>query len=582
MNYNSAGVRGGSIFNSGKLTALKINSNFNKAKDGGAIYTNFEMLISNSKLNNNKAANDGGVIYSESLLTIDKSEFSSNEALIGGVIYNSCNKVNINNSNFLSNKANEAAAIYALDDCSIMNSKFEKNQILHSHGTIYVMKGNINISNTLFKSNSASDEGTCIFINDGNILINNSQFISNTARSYGAAIDNSGNMSIVDSLFDSNQAYGAGAIDNGGDLIIKNSIFKNNKVIKNGGAIDNKGNMIILGSIFENNMANGDGGAVIARRATNISHSILYNNNDANGHAIFNQTWDECSFNNNWWGSNNPNFDKIFNFKVPYNFKWIIMKFTSSSNLLQYRNANLIITFDEMRDMNNNVSKLNSSNSLPDFKLKLSLNNDDYYVSEGYAKLSVQIKNAEYVSAKINEQSISLSIAKNPISIMSKNLVEDYDGKLKYNARIIDSFGKGVGCLDAVLKLASKVYHVKTDAIGYVSKTFSLTPGKYKVSLSCEGKMANNKISIKKVLKAKNASKKNSKKIRYQASLKTSKGKPIVGKKIIFKIKGKTYSAKTNKNGIATVAFKNLKVGKYKITVKYLKSQVNVKLKIKR
>lgn len=82
LNYNSAGTRGGSLFNSGKLTALKINSNFNTAKDGGAIYTNSEMILSNSKLNNNKAEN-GGVIYSESLLTVDKSEFSSNEALIG-------------------------------------------------------------------------------------------------------------------------------------------------------------------------------------------------------------------------------------------------------------------------------------------------------------------------------------------------------------------------------------------------------------------------------------------------------------------------------------------------------------------
>lgn len=581
LNYNSAGTRGGSLFNSGKLTALKINSNFNTAKDGGAIYTNSEMILSNSKLNNNKAEN-GGVIYSESLLTVDKSEFSSNEALIGGVIYNSLNRVNITDSNFLCNKANEAAAIYTLDDCSILNSKFEKNQIMHSHGTIYVMKGNINISNTIFYSNSASDEGTCIFINEGNILINNSQFILNTAKSYGAAIDNSGNLNIVDSLFDGNQAYGAGAIDNGGDLIIKNSIFKNNKVIKNGGAIDNKGNMIILGSILENNMANGQGGAIIARRATNISHSIIYNNHDANGYAIFNQTWDECSFNNNWWGSNDPNFEKIFNFNVSDDFKWIIMKFTSSSNLLQYKNANLILSLNEVRDRNNNVSNLDSLELLPSFKFDLSLNNNDYYVSKGYVNLFVPIKNAEYVTAKINDQSISLSIGKNPISFRSNNIVEDYDGKITFKARIVDSFGNGVSGLDVVIKMASKAYHVKTDAKGYVSKTFSLTPGKYKVSLTCEGKKVNNKITIKKVLKAKNASKKKSKKIRYQASLKTSKGKPIVGKKIIFKIKGKKYSAKTNKKGIATVAFKNLKVGKYKITVKYLNSYVKTTLKVKK
>lgn len=51
--------------------------------------------------------------------------------------------------------------------------------------------------------------------------------------------------------------------------------------------------------------------------------------------------------------------------------------------------------------------------------------------------------------------------------------------------------------------------------------------------------------------------------------------------KITFKIKSKTYSAKTNKKGVATVKFKNLKVGKYKITVKYLNSKVKATLKIK-
>ena len=72
------------------------------------------------------------------------------------------------------------------------------------------------------------------------------------------------------------------------------------------------------------------------------------------------------------------------------------------------------------------------------------------------------------------------------------------------------------------------------------------------------------------------------KKIKDYVSLKTSKGKAIAGKKVTFKIKGKTYTAKTNKKGIATVKFKNLKVGKYRITVKYLNSQVKTTLKVKK
>ena len=83
-------------------------------------------------------------------------------------------------------------------------------------------------------------------------------------------------------------------------------------------------------------------------------------------------------------------------------------------------------------------------------------------------------------------------------------------------------------------------------------------------------------------MKASNKKVKKAKKINYKATLKTSKGKPIKGKKITFKIKGKTYSAKTNKKGIATVTFKNLKAGKYTVVVKYIKSTVRKTLKVKK
>ncbi len=80
----------------------------------------------------------------------------------------------------------------------------------------------------------------------------------------------------------------------------------------------------------------------------------------------------------------------------------------------------------------------------------------------------------------------------------------------------------------------------------------------------------------------KSTTKKKAKIIKYAASLKNSKGKPIAGKKVTFKIKGKAYVAKTNKKGIAKVSFKNLKVAMYSILIKYLNSQVKATLKIKK
>lgn len=82
---------------------------------------------------------------------------------------------------------------------------------------------------------------------------------------------------------------------------------------------------------------------------------------------------------------------------------------------------------------------------------------------------------------------------------------------------------------------------------------------------------------------AKKITVKKGKKIKYQAKLLNNKGKALKGKKITFKIKGKTYSAKTNKKGVATIKVtQNLKVGKYAVTIKYLKDSIKKTLTIKK
>ena len=53
------------------------------------------------------------------------------------------------------------------------------------------------------------------------------------------------------------------------------------------------------------------------------------------------------------------------------------------------------------------------------------------------------------------------------------------------------------------------------------------------------------------------------------ATFKTAKGNPIVGKSVKFTVNGKTYSAKTNDKGVATVKVSLNKKGTYNFTVKY-------------
>lgn len=82
--------------------------------------------------------------------------------------------------------------------------------------------------------------------------------------------------------------------------------------------------------------------------------------------------------------------------------------------------------------------------------------------------------------------------------------------------------------------------------------------------------------------------KKSAKKLNVKVTLKTSAKKPIKGKKVVLKIKGKKYNAKTNKKGVATFKvkknlLKKLKAGKkYKYQVIYGKDTVKKTLKVKK
>ncbi|MBQ2653691.1 MAG: hypothetical protein IJF83_09045 [Methanobrevibacter sp.] len=165
----------------------------------------------------------------------------------------------------------------------------------------------------------------------------------------------------------------------------------------------------------------------------------------------------------------------------------------------------------------------------------------------------------------------------------NKNLVMDYRDGSKFKVRIVDDDGSFVGAGEIVtLKLGGKTYGIKTDKNGYASMTINNQPKAYTITAEYKGYKISNKVTVKQVIKASNLSKKKAKTIKYTASLKTSKGKAISGKKLIFKIKGKTYTAKTNSKGVATVSLMNLNVGKHTILIKYAATSVKKTITIKK
>lgn len=203
-----------------------------------------------------------------------------------------------------------------------------------------------------------------------------------------------------------------------------------------------------------------------------------------------------------------------------------------------------------------------------------------FALPEGTYNMSAFFESVKYVT---NSTIVNISVLHIPIyKLTVSNIVMDYKDGSKYKV-LVTKDGKAVSAGEIVkITFDGKTKNVKTDNDGYATLTLDATPKTYTIKAVYNGVIKSNKVTIKNVLKASNISKKKAKKIKFSATLKTSKGKAIVGKKITFKFNGKNYSAKTNKKGVATITFKNLKVGKYTITSKYGVCTVKNTIKIKK
>ncbi len=158
------------------------------------------------------------------------------------------------------------------------------------------------VSNKIYDGGSVTGNGGAI-LNTIESTIKNSTFNKNSAQS-GGAINNTGTLKIVDTIFDGNEAkkYG-GAINNYKDLDISgNTIFRNN-VAKNGAAIgisqgsrQTSNNTIGSGVQFVNNTTTSHGGAIYLDDAKTsvlnftIKDNVLFEGNTSSsglGGAIY-------------------------------------------------------------------------------------------------------------------------------------------------------------------------------------------------------------------------------------------------------------------------------------------------------
>jgi len=158
----------------------------------------------------------------------------------------------------------------------------------NTNGAAIENNGNLTVNNCLFQNNNATYGGA--IKNDINcvLTLNGCTFKDNTAT-HGGVIYNRGSMTVINSNFFSNSAStDGGAVYNEGKLTVETSKFSNNAA--NGGSIYNNGNVTVINSTLNGNFANIHGGAIYNVGTFNVVNSSLSGNvANNNGGAIYNE-----------------------------------------------------------------------------------------------------------------------------------------------------------------------------------------------------------------------------------------------------------------------------------------------------
>lgn len=263
---------------------------------------------------------------------------------------------------------------------------------------------------------------------------------------------------------------------------------------------------------------------------------------------------------------------------------------------------NTVISSDVERGYNSNYDyKLkvvdSAGNPLKNTYVKISLNNGKYknYKSDKTGYVTIKFtKLTKKQTIKVKNPSTG-EVKTTTIKVVSRfsgasNIVMYYFDGSKFKAKIIGNNAKAVGKGQIVtIKFNKKTYKVKTSAKGYISLKMprTLKPGTYKLTATYKGQTIKKTIKVKQNLKTKKYTvKKSAKKLVVKATLKNGK-KAVKGKKLILKLNGKKFTAKTNKYGIAKFTIKKnvikkLKKGKkYTMKVTYLKNTIKTTVKVK-
>ena len=230
------------------------------------------------------------------------------------------------------------------------------------------------------------------------------------------------------------------------------------------------------------------------------------------------------------------------------------------------------------------VTLKQSNNPLSNKTVKFILNGKSFYAktnSKGVAKIAVgNLKPGNYV-VKYSHDSIgskyyakgsnNIVISKLKAKVIAKNLNMKYKDKSCFRALVKDEKGNILKNVGVKFVFKGKSYVYKTDSKGIAKLQINAIVGYYPIKVAVSNAYYKSDVLTKKILVngtkfiAKQLYASVGTKVSYSVKAVDGKDKPIKKAKITFTIRGKTYTAKTNDDGVAKVNLGELPKGDHKI-----------------
>ena len=345
--------------------------------------SNYLTIINCTLANSSAGENNGGAIYNVGHLTVINSTIANNTAKEGGAIF-----------------ANDALAKGV--SIVIENSLIENNTASGSDnfggGAIFTQQiAALSVTNTSFRNNKAesTSSGGAIFISHSTatLTIKDSEFIANHANGQ--------------------ESTGGGAI-----YMTGTSNY------------ERQGTLTISNTLFEDNTAGTNGGAVYARATTiNIANSVLLNNKDANGLAVYGYKTEQVSpaitLNDNWWGSNDKPANLVggnSNYKPTLN-RWAILTIANDTPIVQGSTVKLTVSINSWTNGAENGTLANPIKVERPVSIKTTSGIIDGVLENGEFSYDYLVPaNLKIISATVDNQSETLFVITSETVLTLENI----------------------------------------------------------------------------------------------------------------------------------------------------------------